>query len=356
MPFFLAGGPALIEGRGERVTPLRGIHGHPGVLLVTPAIALRTPDVFAVFDGIRGGGHGDGAVRMTSEHLAQELGNGLSAADLLARAGVLASANDLLRGGRGRGTRARRRPAGPDPAAGPPDRPVRLRPDPVGALSFARRGDEAAAVVRGRRRRRHDPDDRRRPAVDHRHDDPHANPDEEPPHDPTGRHDVRAPRARSAPYSQAIVSGDFVFCSGQLGLDPATGELVEGGVEAQAERALRNLAAVLDAAGVDLGRRGQDDVFLADIDDFAAVNAVYARYMPDPPPARSTFAVGALPEGRPGRDRGHRPARLSRQASLDAPSGSPIPSGDQPMTPTVRPSGTERRAGADRSAPARRRA
>jgi 4-diphosphocytidyl-2-C-methyl-D-erythritol kinase len=94
VPFFLLGRPALVEGRGERVTPLGGVHGHPGVLLVTPRVAVRTPDVFAVFDGSRGGG--DGSVRMTSAHLAQELGNGLSATDLLARAGVLAAANDLL--------------------------------------------------------------------------------------------------------------------------------------------------------------------------------------------------------------------------------------------------------------------
>jgi 4-diphosphocytidyl-2-C-methyl-D-erythritol kinase len=96
VPFFVTGGPALVEGRGERVTPLTGVHGHPGILLVTPQVALRTPDVFAVFDGSRSGAAGDGAVRMTSAHLAQELGNGLSATDLLARAGVLASANDLL--------------------------------------------------------------------------------------------------------------------------------------------------------------------------------------------------------------------------------------------------------------------
>lgn len=94
VPFFLAGGPALVEGRGERVTPLTGIHGHPGVLLLTPRLALRTPDVFAVFDATRPGG--DASVRMSSAHLAQELGNGLSATDLLARAGVLAAANDLL--------------------------------------------------------------------------------------------------------------------------------------------------------------------------------------------------------------------------------------------------------------------
>lgn len=94
VPFFLAGVPALVEGRGERLRPLAGVHGHPGILLVTPRVALRTPDVFAVFDVARGSG--DGSVRMSSEHLAQELGNGLPATDLVARAGVLASANDLL--------------------------------------------------------------------------------------------------------------------------------------------------------------------------------------------------------------------------------------------------------------------
>ena len=99
------------------------------------------------------------------------------------------------------------------------------------------------------------------------------------------------------PYSQAIASGPFVFCSGQLGMDPATGELVEGGVEAQAERALRNLTAVLDAAGASWADVVKTTIFLADIADFAAVNAIYVRHMPDPPPARSTFAVGALPKG-----------------------------------------------------------
>ena len=99
------------------------------------------------------------------------------------------------------------------------------------------------------------------------------------------------------PYSQAIVANGLVFCSGQLGLDPVSGALVEGGVEAQAERALRNLEAVLDAAGLSFNDVVKTTIFLADIDDFAAVNAIYARHMPDPPPARSTFAVGALPKG-----------------------------------------------------------
>jgi 4-diphosphocytidyl-2-C-methyl-D-erythritol kinase len=94
VPFFLAGGPALVEGRGEQVAPLRGLHGAPGVLLVTPFVAVPTPDVFAAFDAIRT--HGDGAVRMSSTHLAEELRGPISATDLVARAGVLASANDLL--------------------------------------------------------------------------------------------------------------------------------------------------------------------------------------------------------------------------------------------------------------------
>jgi 2-iminobutanoate/2-iminopropanoate deaminase len=103
--------------------------------------------------------------------------------------------------------------------------------------------------------------------------------------------------AAIGPYSQAITSGDLVFCSGQVGLDPASGELVPGGVEAEAERALRNLSAVLDAAGVGFADVVKTTIFLADIGDFAAVNAIYARFMPDPPPARSTFAVAALPKG-----------------------------------------------------------
>ncbi|MEO8437389.1 MAG: 4-(cytidine 5'-diphospho)-2-C-methyl-D-erythritol kinase [Chloroflexota bacterium] len=94
VPFFLAGGPALVEGRGERVAPLHGLRGTPGVVLVTPLIAVATPEVFAAFDAIRT--HGDGAVKLSSAHLAEELRSGLTAANLVARAGVLASANDLL--------------------------------------------------------------------------------------------------------------------------------------------------------------------------------------------------------------------------------------------------------------------
>ncbi len=112
------------------------------------------------------------------------------------------------------------------------------------------------------------------------------------------RHAISTSGAPAAvgPYSQGIASGDLVFCSGQLGLDPATGELADG-TEAQTERALRNLSAVLDAAGCSFADVVKTTIFLADIGDFAAVNAIYARYMPDAPPARSTFAVGALPKG-----------------------------------------------------------
>ncbi len=102
--------------------------------------------------------------------------------------------------------------------------------------------------------------------------------------------------AAIGPYSQAIATDGLVFCSGQLGLDPATGELVEG-VEAQADRAMKNLTAVLDAAGLTLADLLKTTIFLADIADFAAVNAVYGRYMPEPPPARSTVQVAALPKG-----------------------------------------------------------
>ena len=102
--------------------------------------------------------------------------------------------------------------------------------------------------------------------------------------------------AAIGPYSQAIAVDETVYCSGQIGLDPATGELADG-VEAQAERALRNLIAVLDAAGVTIADVVKTTIFLTDMGDFAAVNAVYATFVPDPPPARSTVAVAALPKG-----------------------------------------------------------
>jgi 2-iminobutanoate/2-iminopropanoate deaminase len=110
---------------------------------------------------------------------------------------------------------------------------------------------------------------------------------------------VSTPRAPAAigPYSQAIAIDGLLFCSGQLGLDPETGSLVEGGVAAQAERALTNLARVLDAAGLTFGDVVKTTIFLADMADFTTVNGVYGRFVTDPPPARSTVAVAALPKG-----------------------------------------------------------
>ena len=99
------------------------------------------------------------------------------------------------------------------------------------------------------------------------------------------------------PYSQAIAAGDFLFCSGQVHLDPASGTLVEGDIATQTARVLDNLAAVLAAAGRSMADVIKTTVFLVDIGDFAAMNEVYGRYMPDPPPARSTIGVAALPKG-----------------------------------------------------------
>jgi 2-iminobutanoate/2-iminopropanoate deaminase len=98
------------------------------------------------------------------------------------------------------------------------------------------------------------------------------------------------------PYSQGIVIDGFLFCSGQIGLDPATGQLAEG-VEAQADRVMRNLSAVLDAAGLTFADVVKTTILLTDMGDFATVNGIYARYVSDPPPARATFAVAGLPRG-----------------------------------------------------------
>ena len=110
---------------------------------------------------------------------------------------------------------------------------------------------------------------------------------------------ISTPHAPGAigPYSQAIRADGYLFCSGQLGLDPATGAFVAGDVEAQAEQALRNLVAVLEVAGLTFADVVKTTIFLADMADFATVNRVYGRFVTDPPPARSTVAVAALPRG-----------------------------------------------------------
>jgi 2-iminobutanoate/2-iminopropanoate deaminase len=104
-----------------------------------------------------------------------------------------------------------------------------------------------------------------------------------------------APAAAGA-YSQAIRAGELVFTAGQLGIDPASGELADG-ITAQAEQALRNVAAILEAAGSGLDRLVKVTVFLADIGDWPALNEVYTSVVPEPFPARSAFAVRDLPLG-----------------------------------------------------------
>lgn len=99
------------------------------------------------------------------------------------------------------------------------------------------------------------------------------------------------------PYSQGALAARFVFASGQIGIDPATGELVPGGVAAQAERALTNAEAIVKEGGCTMEDVVKTTVFLAHIEDFAAVNEVYARHFPKPAPARSCVAVAALPKG-----------------------------------------------------------
>ncbi len=109
-------------------------------------------------------------------------------------------------------------------------------------------------------------------------------------------HTDAAPAA-AGPYSQAVRAGDLVFTAGQLGLDPATGDFAGPDVTSQAERALHNLVAILEAAGSGMDRLVKVTVFLANIADWPAVNEVYARLVPEPYPARSAFAVRDLPRG-----------------------------------------------------------
>jgi 2-iminobutanoate/2-iminopropanoate deaminase len=106
-----------------------------------------------------------------------------------------------------------------------------------------------------------------------------------------------APKA-IGPYSQAIKAGGFVFCSGQIPLDPATGQMVGAGdVKAQAERVMENLKAVLAASGASFAQVVKTTIYLADLADFAAVNDVYGGYFKADPPARATVQVAALPRG-----------------------------------------------------------
>jgi 2-iminobutanoate/2-iminopropanoate deaminase len=111
------------------------------------------------------------------------------------------------------------------------------------------------------------------------------------------RQAVSAPDAAKpiGPYSPAIRAGNLLFVSGQVGFDPATGALVDGDVTAQTEQVMRNIGALLQAAGAGFGHVVRTTVYLADMNEFTRMNEVYARYVVDPPPARSTVQVARLP-------------------------------------------------------------
>src|SRR5258708_1948771 len=106
----------------------------------------------------------------------------------------------------------------------------------------------------------------------------------------------KAPKA-IGPYSQAVISGELIFTSGQIPLDPATQQLVQGDIRVQTERVMDNLAAVLDAAGVGFENVVKATIFVTDLGDFATVNEIYGKRFPRSPPARSTVQVAALPRG-----------------------------------------------------------
>ena len=102
---------------------------------------------------------------------------------------------------------------------------------------------------------------------------------------------------QGAPYSQGIVAGDLVFVSGQLGIDPEGGHVVQGGIVEQTEQVMKNLSAILEEAGSSLDDVLMTSIFLVDLDDFPAMNEVYARHLSEPYPARATVQIAALPSG-----------------------------------------------------------
>ena len=110
---------------------------------------------------------------------------------------------------------------------------------------------------------------------------------------------IKTPLAPAAigPYSQGILAGNTLYCSGQIAIDPETGSMVTSGIEAETERVLENLGAVLRAARMDYQNVVRCTVFLADINDYAQVNEVYARYFSEAPPSREAVQVAALPRG-----------------------------------------------------------
>jgi 2-iminobutanoate/2-iminopropanoate deaminase len=113
------------------------------------------------------------------------------------------------------------------------------------------------------------------------------------------KHQIATPAAPSAigPYSQAIADGEWIFCSGQLGIDPASSRLVEGGIEHETRRVMENLREVLSAAGLHFGDIVKTTIYLVDLGEFDAVNRIYGEHLNAPYPARATVQVTALPRG-----------------------------------------------------------
>ncbi|MGZ3768872.1 MAG: RidA family protein [Bdellovibrio sp.] len=109
-------------------------------------------------------------------------------------------------------------------------------------------------------------------------------------------HTDNAPKA-VGPYSQAVQIGDFLFCSGQISIDPKTNEVFVGDVKTQTEMVMKNIDAVLSAAGLNYGNIVKTTIFLTNMNDFATVNEIYAKAFKEAPPARSTVAVAGLPKG-----------------------------------------------------------
>jgi len=111
------------------------------------------------------------------------------------------------------------------------------------------------------------------------------------------KHRIQTPNAPQAigPYSQAIKAGGFIFASGQVAIDPKTGQFVEGGIAEQTEQVLKNVAAVLEAAGSGLDKVVKTTVFLANMEEFAAMNEAYGKFFADDPPARATVQAARLP-------------------------------------------------------------
>ena len=110
---------------------------------------------------------------------------------------------------------------------------------------------------------------------------------------------IATPEAPKAvgPYSQAVATGNFLFCAGQIPIDPVTGDLIEGDITAQTDRVLQNVAALLRGNGMTFANVVKSTVFMVDLTNFAAMNAVYSKYFSEPFPVRSTIQVAALPKG-----------------------------------------------------------